>query len=368
MQGGNFQGGGQGFQGFQGFNGGFQGGFQGGQFTPPGGGAQAGGMLQSGLLITLIKQTIGSPRDWGANINVNQPMIPGQPAPEPDPEYTGNWQIGYYPPARALMVKAPSRMHTNLRPPPTSTVMPPPGTVKNDGPRDDKRIAGRTGGKEDPNNPDTKIAGAGDKRRATLEELKKRLPKGDADPKTVWQDALAQGVDDPGLIIACADYMVEAGRFEHAAEFLKANLRQGIVVRPWVYEALAVALRESKASPDEVERAELSASSLEPLDSAGFLRASHAMAEQKRFDRALAYCRQAGELSPNTPQAYEEALDYAESARDSDAMIWAAGHLLGCDWPVNNQRLQTKARDSISQLAKKLDAEGQKDRAEICER
>jgi hypothetical protein len=30
-----------------------------------------------------------------------------------------------------------------------------------------------------------------------------------------------KGVDEPGLIIACADYMVEAGRFEHAAEFLR---------------------------------------------------------------------------------------------------------------------------------------------------
>ena len=57
----------------------------------------------------------------------------------------------------------------------------------------------------------------------------------------MWQEALAKGVADPGLIIACADYMVMAGQFEHAAEFLKANLRQGVVVAPWVFESLSVA-------------------------------------------------------------------------------------------------------------------------------
>src|SRR5439155_9232605 len=97
-------------------------------------------------------------------------------------------------------------------------------------------------------------------------------------------------------IVACADYMMQAGKFDHAAEFLKANLRRGVVVKPWVFETLAIALRESNASDEEIERAEASLADLAPHDAEGFLRASHAMAEHKRWDRALAFCRQAALL------------------------------------------------------------------------
>src|SRR5207247_2450808 len=107
-----------------------------------------------------------------------------------------------------------------------------------------------------------------------------------------------------GLIVACADFLATNGKWDHAAEFLKANLRQGIVVKPWVYESLAIALRESGGSPEEIERAEVSAAELEPMDAQGFLKASQAMAGQKRFDRAVAFCQQASQLEPGLVTPY----------------------------------------------------------------
>src|SRR5439155_13420723 len=154
------------------------------------------------------------------------------------------------------------------------------------------------------------------------------------------------------------------GKFDHLAEFLKANLRQGIVVRPWVYEALAQALRETNASPEEIERAVLSAADLEPLDAEGYLHASVALAENKHFDHALAFCRQAAALQPNIPQPYEAALDQAVIAKDTDAMEWAAGRLLLQDWPLNNQELHDKARVKLDSLAKSLSDAGRKEDAE----
>src|SRR5207248_8665326 len=112
----------------------------------------------------------------------------------------------------------------------------------------------------------------------------------DLDARKIWQDALAKGLDDPGLIIATADFLVEHGKYDHAAEFLKANLRQGIVSRPWVYEALAVALQLSKGSVEEIERAQLSVVDLEPRDARGYLRAPTGTADNKRWDGALACC------------------------------------------------------------------------------
>jgi tetratricopeptide (TPR) repeat protein len=164
-------------------------------------------------------------------------------------------------------------------------------------------------------------------------------------------------VDDPGLIIACADFLAQTGKWNHAAEFLKADLRQGIVVRPWVYKSLAIALRQSGGAADEIERAEMSSAELEPLDAQGYLDASRAMAGDKRWDRALAFAKQASVLEPNTPYAYNEALLYAESANDAAGMEWAASHLLRQDWPVGNKELQSKAIHEADELVRKLERE-----------
>src|SRR5262249_37656935 len=227
------------------------------------------------------------------------------PPDEPNSDPLGN-DLGYYPPSLALVVKGTSRIHTN-----SPTLLTAPGALPPGGQgRLDDNKRDPVARLDKKNN--TKAAG--DVEQQQKEEIKKqqllaqaRVPKWDAEPREVWQKALNEGGADPGLIIATADYLVQAQRFDHAAEFLKAELRQGIVVGPWVYDALAVALRESKGSPEEIERAEVSAADLQPLDAGGFVKASESLAKQQHFGAAVAFCRQAAMLEPNVPFAYEDA-------------------------------------------------------------
>ncbi len=277
---------------------------------------------------------VGSYKDWQVPIDptTGKPLDPMAEGDQ-DPLATYN-AIGYYAPAQALVVKAQTRIHSRASDPlsfaaATATTM-----------LDDK-------------NHRVNVAGAGGERN--------KDPKAeDLEAKKVWQDALSKGVDDPGLIIACADFLASQGKWDHVSEFLKADLRQGIVVRPWVYKSLAIALRESQGSADEIERAEMSSAELEPMDAQGFLDASRAMAADKRYDRALAFCKQAAALEPNTPYAYNEALLYAESAQDVPDMEWAAGHLLSQDWPVGNKQLQGDAMQKAETLAHTLESENRK--------
>ena len=104
----------------------------------------------------------------------------------------------------------------------------------------------------------------------------------------------------------------------------------------------------------------MSSAELEPLDAQGFLDASRAMAADKRWDRALAFCKQAAALEPNTPYAYNEALLYAETAQDVSGMEWAAGHLVSQDWPMSNKELQGKAMQKAESLAQTLDGANRK--------
>lgn len=337
-----------------------QGGQLGGQFGLQGGNT-------SRLLITLITQVVGKPEDWAPV--VQQPMAnvgqgaaafigqqPGIPPVDPsqgagDPNQAGS--LGYYPPAQALVVKATSRIHTRLG----GGLLgpkPPAALALADRPRDGALVFA----------PGKKPARLGvDDRLAANKALPKNAPPQlakntpDHDAKKVWQDALARGVEEPGLIIATADFLVEREKFDHAAEFLKANLRHGLVVRPWVYDALSLALKLSKGSIEDIERAELSFLDMEPQDVQGYLRASRLMADNKQWERALAFCRQAARLEPNAPDAYEQALVCAERGKDTAAMEWSAANLLSRDWPMDNDKLHANASDRLKTLKQLLQRE-----------
>jgi tetratricopeptide (TPR) repeat protein len=350
--------GGVGFQGQPnnlGFGGGFAGigGGQLGQFGNLGGQFGMQGGDQSSFLLQTIMQVV-APGEWKPLLGFNMPGGQAPPAGAADPEQPIldppllN-SLSYFPPARALVVRATSRIHTRI-----GGILARPGNIPPAalGPRDRPDMFAIT--PRDPN-----------RQPAVAKNPEAQQPKGPPpDPRKVWQDALVQGVTDPGLIIATADFLVQAGKFNHAAEFLKANLRQGIVTRPWVFEALAIALQAGGGTPEEVERAQVSALDLEPQDAQGYLTAAQALAEQQRYDRALAFCQQAAAREPNLPDAYVDALSYAERAQDSDAMTWAASHLLRQDWPVDNADLHAKAQDKLTALGKRLEAARRKAEAE----
>ena len=223
--------------GGQGFNqlgaaGGFQGNFQGagnqgqggitgfggqnlGQFGNLGGQFGLQGGNQSQLLITLIRQVVGRQKDWAVNYDpvTGQPVNPVEGDAVPEGLNMENNQLGFYPPAQALAVKASSTIHTR-----SSNLIINPNAVVAALPNRDPRVRVAAEGAEGP----------------------------DLDPKKVWQDALIKGVDDPSLIIATADFLVLRQKFDHAVEFLKADLRQGIVVEPWVYKSLAAGVADER--------------------------------------------------------------------------------------------------------------------------
>jgi tetratricopeptide (TPR) repeat protein len=346
---------GGGVAGFAGFGG------QLGQFGNLGGQFGLQGGDQSMILVTLVRQVIGTPDDWAPLGAFQRPI--GPPGQQPDDEEqdvttrrTSN-SVGYYPPARALVVKGTSRVQERL----TGGILSPRpqagggGMGALDRKRDDAFAKG--------NNKELK-----DQAVAVAKEKSQKDQKGKADqvassatnlnPRKIWQEKLDQRpVNDPGVIIAVADFLFEQKKFDHAAEFLKAVLRQGQVAKPWVYEALVVALKQSgEGTSEEIERAQLSLLDLQPQSARGYLQASRAMAEDKRFDQALVFCRQAAQLEPNLPEVYSQALTYADKLHDSQAMEWAAGNLLRRDWPNNNGELQVNAQEQLKSFSEALKA------------
>jgi hypothetical protein len=362
---------GGGFQGGQGLAGGNLGGFQGiqggmqnlgvgggiagfagfggqlGQFGNLGGQFGLQGGDQSMILVTLIRQVVGTLDDWAPLGAFQRPI--GPPGQQPDDDQpddptlrrTSN-AVGYYPPSRALVVKGTSRIQERL----SGGILTPRAAA-----------GGREGALDVPR--DNALAKAKDTKIGDVaKSVVAGKPKND-DPRTMWQEALEQQpVNDAGVIIAVADFLFEHKEFKHAAEFLKATLRVGQVARPWVYEALTVALKQSgQGTSEEIERAQLSILDIQPQSASGYIRAAQTMAEEKHFDQALAFCRQASQLEPNVSQIYTQALTYARQLKDTQAMEWASGNLMSRDWPTDNVNLQEQARGAMEDFSALLKSE-----------
>src|SRR5205807_5579675 len=100
-----------------------------------------------------------------------------------------------------------------------------------------------------------------------------------------------------------------------------------------------------------------------PNDAQGFLAAARSLAENKEYDKALSFCRQAAQLEPSLAVSYKDALVYADLGKDSKGMEWAVGKILSQDWPTDNTELHQTASLRVGTLATTLQSEKRGDEA-----
>jgi tetratricopeptide (TPR) repeat protein len=390
--GGGFGGGGQQFNGGgpfgngaaqigNGANRGFGGGFAGfgggnlGQFGNLGGQFGLQGGDQSQLLMRLIFETVAK-GEW-SNLPNTRPM-PGMGDDDTPQVPTAQLNsLGYYPPARALIVRGTSRYHSaasiKLKKQDGNAAAPfnpkPGGGQVVIGPNTAPRPAVNPP-KKDPVAVNPPVSGSGTRvaaNKPTLIDpkidsvaLRKRLGN---DPKTMWSNAIDWTVTDPGLIVACAEFLMEFDEFDSAAEVLKGNLRKGLATDDWAHEALALALQSAGGTdPAEVERAAVSAIDLDPASAKAYLKAAKAEANLKNHNQAVVFCQRAAACSPDDPTPYANALAYAEFATDvkSDAVMWAANNLLKRDWnSTDGIDYHKQTNERLPKLEAKLKGAGQ---------
>ena len=361
MMGGNF--GNLGDPGMGGQNQGFGGGALGvgggqlGQFGNLGGQFGIQGGDQSQLLLSLIVETVAK-GEWAQAPN----SLNAQPGMEMDLPILTQKQLnslGYYPPARALIIRGTSRYH------PAATIKLQSADLGGQaaGPRNPRAVGGPVvigpGGNNPAGNPDAKpnaVAAAGQK--PTMVDPKvdpeQRLKQLSEDPRRRWSEAIATTEVDPGLIVASAEFLMEMDEFASAAEVLKGSLRKGLTTDDWAHDSLVIALQASQASSEEIERAAVSGIDLEPGNADAYLKAAKAEADLKNHAQAISFCRRAAAVAPDQPRAYANALAYAESAKDvtTDAVVWAADNLFKRDWNttdgINYHQQAGKRLEAIS--------------------
>ncbi|MDW8244604.1 MAG: VWA domain-containing protein, partial [Thermogemmata sp.] len=324
-----------------------------GQFGNLGGQFGLQGGDQSRLLMELIVETVAR-GEW-LQVRRGPAGQVDEDAPILDQKQLNS--LGYYPPARALLVRGTHRYH------PASSVKlkrADGGQVLGPNPARNGAVAAGNGnnlpaGGANASSPasDPKAVAAERPRvtdpRYDPAVLKPKLSK---DPRRMWNQAVEWTVEDPGLIVASAEFLMEQEEYQAAAEILKAGLRKGLTTETWTHDALAIALQLSQASAEEVLRAGLSAADLEPQEPRTLLQAAQALADARKYDVAIAFCKRAAQVAPQEPLAYANALAYAQQARqlDTDAVLWAGRQLLRQDWGVQDRDYHQEAKRRLEAL------------------
>jgi tetratricopeptide (TPR) repeat protein len=356
--------------GFGGGTLGFGGGQQ-GQFGNLGGQFGIQGGNTSGILIELIKDVI-APKEWNDRAarylfnNINT-VNPDDDQPILNPDLLNS--MGYYQPSNALVVRGTSRLHTRIG---GGNIGSAGGGVRmGAAPKDDKgdRLVIVPGQNRDKNNGGAAVAKApatAPKPAAPKAEIAvAAAPKKDRDPKQAWEDAVEKGFFHPRQVIAVADLLAHFEKFEEVTELLKADLRHGVLAQPVCFDALAIALKQTGATIEEVERVRLSQIDLEPTNPQSYLKAAEAMNELGRPEQAVAFCKRAAGLEPNATDSYAQSLVYLDKAKavDTDAVQWAAANLSSRDWAINDATNMADAKKALADLVAKLNAAGRRDDA-----
>ncbi|HVK16049.1 MAG TPA: hypothetical protein VM533_03810, partial [Fimbriiglobus sp.] len=322
---------------------------------------------QSQFLVQLIVSTVAR-GEWDLQ------MVGGQTQPLFNQEELAQFQplveqrdlnsIGFYPPARALVIRGSHRYHLapsfKLR---RSDQMGAggPGLPRDGG------LAAKPPAKQPAKQPGGAVPVNAPAKTADVNaEVGRLIGKTGTEPEKMWNKVFEQKVTDPRLIADAIDVLYEAKEYGHSAEALKAALRRGRLGGGIVHEALALVLQAGQAAPAEVERAALSGIDLEPADASAYLRAAKYESDLGQHEVALAYCQRAASLEPNMPTPYANALAYAEKATDvkTDAVHWASVNLLRRDWPADGIDYHGQAKDRLGKIAKRLAEAGRKDDSE----
>ena len=132
-----------------------------------------------------------------------------------------------------------------------------------------------------------------------------------------WSDYFKQSSPDPAALRQSARQLMKSQRFDHVIALVQNALRSGHP-QPWMYEALGIALQLSGSSPQQVERAVMSAVDFSTTPEELMLIAQYLLSLELDH-RAIQVYQQVAKIDPARDETYLLALRAAERTNTSTA-------------------------------------------------
>ena len=164
--------------------------------------------------------------------------------------------------------------------------------------------------------------------------------------------------------------LMDEKKYDEIATLIPAALRHG-QMEPWMYEALALALRAkalshplSEQEQELLERALLSAVDFAKDEDQAILIAAY-LAQAGLPRRALEVYREVAKVSPSRPEPYLQGLALAQQLNDVEAIQWGCLGILAQAWPADQQQIPERAFRIARATYEQLRSEGRIQEAQV---
>jgi hypothetical protein len=150
-------------------------------------------------------------------------------------------------------------------------------------------------------------------------------------------------------------------KYDHVIAVIRGALRNG-QAQPWMYEAMALAMQIDKQSPEEVERALMSAVdwATSPLD---VMYVAAYLNDLGLNERSLQLFRQVSESLPDQPEPYMHGLRVAQKLKDIEGIKWATVGILSRAWPKDQAKVWVKGMRVAKATLEQLKQDGRAEEA-----
>ncbi len=162
-------------------------------------------------------------------------------------------------------------------------------------------------------------------------------------------------------IHATVKQLVEKKQFGQIEELILAALRHGHL-QPWMYEALALAMRAEHRSPQDIERAMMSLADLANSPQQ-MMKTANYLAKMKYDRPAFELYRSLTVLNPYGQEAYALALKIARRLDDPELLRWATLGVLRQAWPAEFREVEVDADRAARALIRRYERAGRSDLA-----
>lgn len=193
--------------------------------------------------------------------------------------------------------------------------------------------------------------------KAQVESAKRIVIDNKMAPEDFWESYFGSTEANPIAVRRTARTLMKAQRYDQVIALVHSALRNG-QPQPWMYEALGIALQLSGSSPQEVERAVMSAVDFSTTPEELMLIAQYLLSLEFD-DRAIQIYQQVAKIDPQRDEAYILALRAAERTDNLDGITWATEAILGRAWPVEQAAIEETALRIAKATLRKMEAEGQ---------
>ena len=173
-------------------------------------------------------------------------------------------------------------------------------------------------------------------------------PPGGGPPAAGWRKYFAE--HSPGLspVRKLVLKLHDEKRYPEVIAVIEAALLNG-QTQPWMYEVLASTMKAAGRPDRDIQRVLLSAVDFSATDIPDILFAAAYMTRFGQDQRALELYREAARFAPQRPEPYVLGLKLARSAKDVEAVAWAASGILTQAWGKDYVQLHRQADEAAAE-------------------